>query len=88
MAPAPPVRHNLIRASGDSEDISANQNQALISSRPIKEGPLKAAAVRRRRTRMKTSRRREERAFKEATGDGFDATINLISMDTIDSNPN
>lgn len=88
MGPTPPVRRNLIMASRDSEDISANQNKALISSRPIKEGPLQATAVRRRRTRMKTIRRRKETAFKEVTGDGFDSSINVISMDRIDSNPN
>lgn len=91
MGPTPPVRRNLIMASRDSEDISANQNQALISRRPIKERPLQATAVRRRRTRMKTMktiRCRKETAFKEVTGDGFDSSINVISMDRIDSNPN
>lgn len=88
MGPPPPVRRNLIMANRDSEDVSANQNQALISSRPIKEGPLQATAVRRRRMRMKAIGRRKETAFKEVTGDGFDSAVNLISMDRIDSNPN
>lgn len=85
MGPTPPVRHNLITSGRDSEDTSANQKQALISSRPIKGagGPAGCCGqTAEDEDGSGVEKRRVQRHNR------FDSSINVITEDRIDPNSN